>query len=262
MRNSREDRVRYMAIVDDIRVDIKSGRLNEGDRIPSQSQLMARYTVTRQTVQKAVAALVAEGLLITRVGAGAYVRGFNPIVRHNLVSPDDPHAVHTNSDTETTLDVDLDLSPPPTVVAALSLNNGDPALRHHRRVTTDGRTVRLATSWYPHDRGASVVGSCAFADRHAADGRNADRRHQPVRSRETVRCRMPDTAERDALSLSPGTPVAEITRHTYDEAGRCIEVHEIVLDGSAHLLVYELPLEPLREPTSDTQTVGVNCDRG
>src|SRR4051794_23576321 len=71
----------YRRIVEDIRGRIRNGEFAEGGRIPSQSEMVQRYGVTRATVQKAIAALVAEGLVVTRAGSGVYVRSFQRIVR-------------------------------------------------------------------------------------------------------------------------------------------------------------------------------------
>jgi len=52
---------KYLAIVEDIRDEIRRGRLRPGDRIPSQYELAARYGVTKDTANKAAACLAAQG---------------------------------------------------------------------------------------------------------------------------------------------------------------------------------------------------------
>jgi DNA-binding FadR family transcriptional regulator len=56
-----------------IAAEIASGRLLPGDRLPAEHELMAAMGVSRSVVREAVAALRAEGLLVTRQGAGAFV---------------------------------------------------------------------------------------------------------------------------------------------------------------------------------------------
>ena len=63
----------YRQVADDIRVRIESGMLRIGDRIGSQQELTKLYRVSPITVKKAVADLIREGLLYSRVGKGIYV---------------------------------------------------------------------------------------------------------------------------------------------------------------------------------------------
>jgi len=53
--------------------DIINGRLQPGARLPTEQRMVAAMGVSRTTVREAVAALRADGLVITRQGAGAFV---------------------------------------------------------------------------------------------------------------------------------------------------------------------------------------------
>jgi DNA-binding FadR family transcriptional regulator len=53
--------------------EIRAGRLRVGDRLPTEQALMRQAGVSRTVVREAVAALRAEGLVITRQGVGAFV---------------------------------------------------------------------------------------------------------------------------------------------------------------------------------------------
>ena len=53
--------------------EIKSGRLAPGARLPTEQELTRAAGVSRTVVREAVAALRAEGLVITRQGVGAFV---------------------------------------------------------------------------------------------------------------------------------------------------------------------------------------------
>ena len=68
------DRVSQV-IVDQIKVLIRDGRLQPGDRLPSERELCQRFGVSRVTVREALRVLEANGLLTIRVGAhgGAFL---------------------------------------------------------------------------------------------------------------------------------------------------------------------------------------------
>src|SRR5947199_10729047 len=53
--------------------DITSGRIPPGSRLPTEQELIAATGVSRTVVREAVAALRAEGLVVTRQGVGAFV---------------------------------------------------------------------------------------------------------------------------------------------------------------------------------------------
>jgi DNA-binding FadR family transcriptional regulator len=52
---------------------IKSGKLSPGERLPTEQELTRAARVSRTVVREAVAALRAEGLVVTRQGVGAFV---------------------------------------------------------------------------------------------------------------------------------------------------------------------------------------------
>jgi GntR family transcriptional regulator, transcriptional repressor for pyruvate dehydrogenase complex len=62
-------------IVDQIKVLIRAGKLQPGDRLPSERELCQRFNVSRVTVREALRVLETNGLLTIRVGShgGAFL---------------------------------------------------------------------------------------------------------------------------------------------------------------------------------------------
>jgi len=60
-------------LIERLRADISSGRLAPGARLPSEQEIASQTGVSRTVVREAVAALRAEGLVVTRQGVGAFV---------------------------------------------------------------------------------------------------------------------------------------------------------------------------------------------
>jgi DNA-binding FadR family transcriptional regulator len=60
-------------VAERIAAEIGSGRIPPGSRLPTEQALVAALGVSRTVVREAVAALRAEGLVVTRQGAGAFV---------------------------------------------------------------------------------------------------------------------------------------------------------------------------------------------
>lgn len=60
-------------LIDILRSEIRARKLRPGERLPTEQELVARYQVSRTVVREAIASLRAEGLVMTRQGAGAFV---------------------------------------------------------------------------------------------------------------------------------------------------------------------------------------------
>ncbi|MEL6169850.1 MAG: phosphonate metabolism transcriptional regulator PhnF [Pseudomonadota bacterium] len=63
----------WKTIADSLSRDIASGRYQVGDKLPTEAQLSQKFAVNRHTVRRAIAALVEDGLVFTRRGAGVFV---------------------------------------------------------------------------------------------------------------------------------------------------------------------------------------------
>lgn len=236
----------YRRVLTELRELILSGHLTEGDQLPSVRVLAAQHDVPTGTVARAIEGLRAEGLIVSRHGAGTFVRGFRRIRRSSpsrlarqqwgegreipqADTGDRPRAVNVEvGETE----------PPEWAAEPLRLGAGDQAVYRSRQFTIDGRAVQLATSYLPVDlaRGTRIM--------HTDTGpggiyaRLAESGHAPESFTEYLQARMPRPDEVERLELSEGTPVVEITRHAFDQDGRCVEVNRMILDGSIYLLDY------------------------
>ncbi|SHG47929.1 phosphonate metabolism transcriptional regulator PhnF [Cognatishimia maritima] len=63
----------WKAIADALRSDLAEGRYAPGDKLPTEAALAERFGVNRHTVRHGISALIDEGLVRTRRGAGAFV---------------------------------------------------------------------------------------------------------------------------------------------------------------------------------------------
>jgi len=62
-------------VVERLTREITGGKLGPGARLPTEQALMSAFGVSRTVVREAVAALRADGLVVTRQGVGAFVAG-------------------------------------------------------------------------------------------------------------------------------------------------------------------------------------------
>ncbi len=64
---------KYEVIVSWMKEELKKGRLQYGDKLPAEKVLMEQFSVSRQTVRKALSILQDEGLVKGKRGSGTYV---------------------------------------------------------------------------------------------------------------------------------------------------------------------------------------------
>jgi GntR family transcriptional repressor for pyruvate dehydrogenase complex len=75
-------------IVDTLALDMREGLLQTGDKLPTESELMARFEVSRTVVRESISRLQASGLVETRHGIGTFVMA-PPEQRNFRVAPED-----------------------------------------------------------------------------------------------------------------------------------------------------------------------------
>jgi len=236
----------YERVASKLRTAILAGE--QTGRLPSLQGLADRYGTTIDVARRAVEVLRAEGLVVTRQGAGTYVRRFERIVRSSpdRLSQDRWAAGARIQDADTgtrprSADVVVGEVPAPEYVAsALGLAVGDPVLSRSRRFLVENRPVQLAQSFLP----LAVVLDTRIMFTDTGPGgiyaRLAELGHEPVRFTERITARAPRPEEVDRLELtsSVGALAVEITRYAYTEDGRCVEVNRMVLDATAYELEY------------------------
>jgi GntR family transcriptional regulator len=239
---------KYRQIAADLRAAIDAGDYSPGDRLPGENDLMARYEVARMTARQALGALLQEGLAVARKGSGVFVRDFAPIIREGLTRLSHDRwaraasiwsADAANRDLQVTTRI-REGGAPSRIATLMGLAEGDRVYMRERRFVLDEQPVMLSTSYLPAD----VVRGSAITQQDTGPGgtyaRLAELGHEPTRFREDVRARMPQPHEVTALDLpASGTPVIDIIRTAFTEAGDPIEVNEMTLDASAYILRYD-----------------------
>lgn len=246
------DRPVYKQIADHLRTAIASRRLDEGDQLPSESQLIEHYGVARMTIRNALRLLQDEGLTTAEHGRGVYVRARPPVRR--LASDrfaqrhrkEGKAAFITEAEqVQATPAVDMltvtTALANPEVADRLRLAEDAGVVVRSRRYLLDGRPVEAAVSYIPAD----LADGTPITDPNPGPGgiyaRLEESGHTLERFTEEVSARMPTPEEVRLLNLPPGVPVFRLVRTAYDLDGRAVEVCDTVMAADAYLLAYDLP---------------------
>jgi DNA-binding GntR family transcriptional regulator len=246
------DQPLYARIASDLRRQIDAQELAPGARLPSEASLAERWGTTRPTVRQALELLEREGLLLTRPGAGRYVRPQPPAVRVRSVghyrraregestSPFARDAHREGARPDWTWET-VRLAADARVAERLGIEVGDYVMRTTYLFRADGRPVQSSISWEPHalvggtpieepEGEGRVVGVIARMD---SIGVRVDR------VVERVQARPPTDAERARLEIPDRVWVQEIER-THWVGDRAVETCDICIPADRYRLEYEI----------------------
>ncbi|MBO0883117.1 MAG: GntR family transcriptional regulator [Mycobacterium sp.] len=243
------DRAVYRQIADRLRTKIERHKLVPGERLPSESELVAEYGVSRVTARRALSVLVADGLIVAEHGRGWFVRRQPPVRRLSS----DRFARRGEGKAAFTVDMEANNraftvevlrvgkgEAPADVASKLGVDPGTRVMTRRRRYLSAGQPIEYATSYIPLD----IAEGTPIAEANTGPGgiyaRMEDQGYVFERYDEDISARMPTEEEARILALAPGSPVFHLVR-TAVASGRGVEVCDTVMDAAAFVLHYSLP---------------------
>jgi GntR family transcriptional regulator len=246
----RSDRPLALQLADVLRAEIQEGHRRPGSQLPTESDFQHDYGVSRTTIRAALAALAAEGLVVTRKGFGSYVRDKQPLRR---ISSTHRHASHRVSgkpefDTEAVAQgqvpsrrmLMVGRGPVPADVAGwLDCAPGDEAVIRKRLQLLDDVPAVISTSYYPLWLAEGTRLESGDALPEGPDNLIERLGHRFARGIELLRTRMPTPDEVRLLDLEPGVPVVRMLHIDYDPDGRTLQVADDLYAGDRHEFAFE-----------------------
>ncbi|MFF8486155.1 GntR family transcriptional regulator [Streptomyces antibioticus] len=244
------DRAVFRQIADQLRDAIGKGRFREGEKLPSEAELVDHYGVSRMTVRNSFSVLIGEGLVHAEHGKGVFVRPRPPVRR--LAS--DRFARRHREEGKSAFLVEADAAGGHPQVDSLEVKEEKAGpdvsarlgslrrvLARRRRYLLDGRPVEFATSYLPLD----IARGTQIAEPNPGPGgiyaRLEELGHHLDHFDEEIRARMPTPTEVKTLHLAAGVPVIHLIRTAFDAEGRAVEVCDTVMAADAYVLAYQLP---------------------
>jgi len=223
----------YMQVVRQLRAQIAAGGLRDGDRLPSQREMMKRWRISMQTASKVIGAMKTERLAVPSIGRdtivapGAAARiaaAAQPAARAPASLPPAPGAAVTAATAGKA-------AVPGPVAQILGIPAGRRALRRTETRDEGGQPASITVSWYPPGiagRAPRLAGSqplpagtlAYIAEATGTRAARADEDHAAAPAGD-------DTAA--ALGISPGSPVLITTVRYYAADGKLIEYAETTM---------------------------------
>ena len=236
----RADRTPLFATVGEaLKREIASGRFAETDVLPGERELSDLLDVSRTTLRRAIAALVDEGVLVHRHGAGTFVRRNPPHVEQplsRLTSFTEDMRLRGLTASSRVIErgtflptpeesMMLDISPRETVFRLARLRLADGAPMAFERATVPMRFLG----------DAERVGASLYAALEVAGFR-------PVRALQRLRAVVIGPAEAALLGIAEGSPALDIHRIAYVADGRRVEFTRSYYRSDTYDFVAELTL--------------------
>ena len=257
----------YRAIADQLRARIEGGQYAPGTRLPSEDALAAEAGVSRQTVNKALLQLRAEGLIRVERGIGTTVREL-PMLTSERIGRQRAarrgaegargafQAELAEAGYQTRSDVQVSRGRAPASVLAIfgqddvppgtsrtaspqRRDDGHMAVIRARKMFAGDVPIQMATGYYPAD----IADGTPIGETDTGPGgvysRLAELGHEPVSFSERVALRMADDDEAAFLRIDVEQRVYEVERVARDDRGRAVEVNVIVMPAHQWQLVYQ-----------------------
>ena len=226
----------YLQLQTQLRAYIVDGRLPSGAALPSERTLADRLGLSRMTIRRALAALVAEELLEQRHGSGTFVRAdrVRQSVDRVLGFSDEMRRLGKTSGAR--LVSFASIKADANVAMNLQTDVGRVVTRITRVRTANDRPLALQTAYLPpRFHPFRIEDLVNLGSLYAVLRRNYG--VIPKSARQTVLARMPTVHEIDLLELDdPVPPVLSLERTTVDAAGLPIEYVQSAYDGRSYQL--------------------------
>lgn len=216
----------YQTLREQLRDEITAGHYSDGSRMPTESELVERHGLSRQTVRRAFQDLVAEGMVYRVPGRGTYASDPGSRYLRQLGSIEDLMSL---SD-DTTMEVLSGLRRRVDVDAASRLRLDDDIVYSvaFRRLH-DGVPFVLTTVHLIPSVAQPVLASAELADgavgTHTVIGLLEPHLAEPIaEAAQSITVAPADTAVADAVGCEPGHPMLRVDRLYSDATGQPVEL--------------------------------------
>lgn len=226
---------KYAQIVTAVQQRIEDGTYPAGELMPSESQLVREFGVSRPTVVRALQLLALQGWIEREHGRGSFVKG-PPATEQPMSRPGRTLVDTPGGETGEVIEVGR-AKTPAEVSKLLGVPKGSPALVRRRLVSHEAAPVELVSAWFPLD----VAEGTDLADARLLTGGvrqhlQAVKHVRFARIRERVRSRLATDEESRLLKLTAPAAVLNLLVVVLDGEGQPVEVVDAVLPGDLHEL--------------------------
>jgi GntR family transcriptional regulator len=236
----------YVWVADALRTEIREGRYQPGDKLPSERELSERFKVSKVTLRQAIGQLRAEGLVTSRAGYGVLVAEKGPPRRlsDDILRGEAFYKAVVRLGLEPNVTTTVTRAPATEEVAeALGVELGAEVLVHTRLARVEGEPpLFLATNYFP----AWVVEAVPQLADESTIGLTIwlGQAFGPLYGEDVLDSRMPTEEERERLEIPEATPVTIIQGVNRDAQHRPLHYIVKVTPSGRMLYGYRFGIVP------------------
>lgn len=232
----------YRQIASALEMDIASGKLKEGDKLPSERAMAERLGVSRMTARQALQNLTSRGILVTRTGQGTFVG--RPLIQQKLAKLTGfTEEMELQGRKSSSIVVASDVAHADAqCAAALSIPTGDEVLRLVRVRLADDKPVAIETTEIPAEIAPGLLFMADFAQQslYTILRRNFD--INPASAEQTLEASLASPSHCRTLDVAEGAAVLKLTRLTFDSRGVPFEFVRSIYRGDSFVMKVDLTL--------------------
>ncbi|TLP66060.1 GntR family transcriptional regulator [Microbispora triticiradicis] len=228
---------KYAQIVQAIRRRIADGTYPPGSLLPSETQLINEFHVSRPTVVRALQVLQLRGVIEREHGKGSFVKTTPPAAAEEASRPGRAVLDRAEAD-ENGFPVSVGEHPAPASVAKLlGIAEKSPVMMRRVLFRDADRPVDLVTIWCPVELAEGTDLSrpeplTAGIRQHLQHTKGLKLEHVAER----LSARHPSQEEAELLELRKTAPVLGVLASVYNGGGRPALIVDLVLPGDLHEL--------------------------
>jgi len=234
---------KYAQIVQALRRRIADGTYPPGALLPSETQLVKEFGVSRPTAVRALETLKLRGEIEREHGRGSYAKAVAPATDSETVRPARTALDHIEADADISLGIVGERPAPTRIARLLGLAEGSLALLRQYASRDSGQVIGLVSVWAPPDLGRLAglgdTEPLTVPIRRLLQA-NADLRLGHAVER--LSARHPTASECSALGLAPDGCVLGIIASIHGTTGRVLLVVETAMPGELVDLEETYPL--------------------
>jgi GntR family transcriptional regulator len=228
--------------------EIARGELKPGDRLPSEEELLTRFSVSRITVRRAIQNLIQRGIVEIRRGHGTYVLA--PRISQELTTLTgfvEDMALHGRKASARVVSQEV-VAANAIVARQLDVSKGVHVMRIERVRLADSVPMSFDETYLPLDVGKQIVSNdlrikpifTLLEEKYGISLTDAEYKMEAAAASVHIA---------HALAIPEGSPVFRIERTSYAESGRPIDYEVLSYRGDLIRFVTRLARRPATKGT-------------
>jgi len=229
---------KYRQLTEIIKEMIRSGKLEQGMRTPSENELIKKYRVSNTTVRKAISELLREGIIYREQGKGTFLaktRIDQELTKITSFTEDISQRGLKPSSKVISVAV---ISPSHKVMSNLILNKEKEVVKIHRLRLANGEPMAIQTSYFPYKLCPGIEKqditqslTIILRDRYNL---------HLVKAIQSLYASLANNYDSKMLRISKGAPVLIAERTSYLSNNQPVEFLKSVYRGDRYKFLLEL----------------------